>query len=78
MIPNYNLEKCHRENAMFDSIKPVTFIPSIRAMKFRLWDEKEGRLIRFQTIQEYLLRNRGSRPIHNISYFYTRDSTLIT
>lgn len=50
MIPNYKLAKCHRENSMFDSIKPVTFIPSIRAMKFRLWDEKAGKLISFRQL----------------------------
>lgn len=48
MIPNYNLEKCHRENSMFETIKPVTFIPSIKAMNFRLWDEKLKRLISFK------------------------------
>ena len=46
-IPNYNLERCHTENPMFGSIKPVTLIGGIRAMKFRLWDEKVGQLITF-------------------------------
>ncbi|MFC2090930.1 fatty acid desaturase [Bacteroidota bacterium] len=44
-IPNYYLEKCHRENSIFDSIKPITFLPSIRTMNLKLWDEKLGRLI---------------------------------
>ncbi|MCA1756247.1 MAG: fatty acid desaturase [Bacteroidales bacterium] len=50
MIPNYNLEKCHRENRMFDEIEPVTFVPSIRTMKLRLWDEKRGKLISFKKL----------------------------
>ncbi len=47
-IPNYNLERCHRENAIFKNIKPVTFGPSIRTMALRLWYEEAGRLISFR------------------------------
>lgn len=50
-IPNYNLEKCHRENEMFDNIKPVTLIPSLRTLKFRLWDENVGQLISFRQLK---------------------------
>lgn len=51
-IPNYNLERCHRENEMFSSIKPVTMIPSLQTMKYRLWDEKSGRLISFRQFRK--------------------------
>ena len=44
-IPNYKLEKCHRENSIFQAVKPVTFHPSIRAIALRLWDEKIQKLI---------------------------------
>ena len=53
-IPNYNLEKCHRENKLFKSIKPVTFLPSMRTMKLKLWDEKMDRLI---SIKQYRKMN---------------------
>ena len=48
MIPNYKLEKCHKENPMFDQIKPLTFVPSLRTLSLRLWSEKAGRLISFR------------------------------
>ena len=51
-IPNYNLEKCHKENAMFNDIKPVTFVPSIRTLRLRLWDEKLKRLIGFRELKK--------------------------
>ncbi|MEZ5071528.1 MAG: fatty acid desaturase [Bacteroidales bacterium] len=51
-IPNYNLERCHRENAMFRGIKPVTFRPSLRTMNLRLWDEKLGKLISFRQFRQ--------------------------
>lgn len=47
-IPNYNLEKCHKENKMFEVIKPVTFILSLKTIRLRLWDEKMGQLISFR------------------------------
>jgi omega-6 fatty acid desaturase (delta-12 desaturase) len=50
-IPNYKLEKCHKENSMFDSIKPVKFLSSMRTIKLRLWDEKAGQLISFRQLR---------------------------
>jgi len=45
-IPNYNLEKCIRENPIFQK-EPLTFWPSIRSMRFCLWDEKKHKLVTF-------------------------------
>jgi len=47
-IPNYKLERCHRENPLFSSVRPVTFFTSIRTARLRLWDEVNGRLISFR------------------------------
>lgn len=52
MIPNYKLERCHRENRMFDQIKPVTFVPSLRTLSLRLWNEKAGKLISFRQFRK--------------------------
>jgi acyl-lipid omega-6 desaturase (Delta-12 desaturase) len=51
-IPNYNLERCHRENQMFEEIKPVTFVRSIRTISLRLWHEKTGQLISFRQLRK--------------------------
>ena len=51
-IPNYNLERCHKENEMFADIKPVTLIPSLQTLKFRLWDEAVGQLISFRQFRK--------------------------
>ena len=47
-IPNYNLERCHRENEMFAAIKPITMLPGLQTLKFRLWDENAGQVISFR------------------------------
>ncbi len=47
-IPNYHLEKCHRENDLFRNTRPVTFIPGMRTLRLRLWDEQNRKLISFR------------------------------
>lgn len=46
-IPNYYLEKCYNEIPMFREIKPVTFLSSLKAITYRLWDEQHQRLVGF-------------------------------
>jgi len=58
-IPNYNLERCHKENQMFSDIRPVTFIPSLRTMGLRLWNEQTGRLISFRQYRKALGYGKG-------------------
>lgn len=50
LIPNYNLKRCHRENPLFQKIKPITFFSSLESLYLRLWDEKKQRLIKFSEI----------------------------
>lgn len=47
-IPNYRLEKCHRENEMFSSIKPVSFLEGFSAVNLKLWDPGAGKLVSFR------------------------------
>ncbi len=51
-IPNYNLERCHQENPMFSSVKPVTIVKGLKTMRLRLWDENMGRLITFSLFKK--------------------------
>jgi omega-6 fatty acid desaturase (delta-12 desaturase) len=44
-IPNYHLEKCHHSEPLFQSVKPVTLISSLKALGFRLWDERRRRMV---------------------------------
>jgi len=49
-IPNYFLEKCHKENALFQQTKAVTFLSSFKSLSFRLWDEERHQLIGFREL----------------------------
>ncbi len=44
-IPNYNLEKCHQADPLFQQVKPITFFSSLKSFTYRLWDEKSRKLV---------------------------------
>jgi omega-6 fatty acid desaturase (delta-12 desaturase) len=44
-IPNYHLEKCHRADPLFQTVKPVTLVSSMKSFTFRLWDEQRRKLV---------------------------------
>lgn len=55
-IPNYHLEACYRENALFQQIHPITFWTSFKSLAYRLYDEQHQRLVGFS----YLRRLRSA------------------
>lgn len=50
-IPNYKLPSCHKENPIFQEIKPVTLFSSLRSLRLRLWDEKRKKLVGFNVLR---------------------------
>ena len=63
-IPNYHLEKCHREQPLFQKVKPVTFFGSFKSLTFRLWDERKRELVGFNHIRNRIRipRRRPNAP----------------
>jgi len=59
-IPNYNLERCHWAEPLFQTVKPVTFLASFRALSFRLWDEQRRKLVGFRAARN---RPSGARRV---------------
>jgi acyl-lipid omega-6 desaturase (Delta-12 desaturase) len=50
-IPNYNLEKCHKANPLFQQVKAVTLISSFKSFTFNLWDEQRRHLVSFRELK---------------------------
>jgi omega-6 fatty acid desaturase (delta-12 desaturase) len=50
-IPNYKLAQCHKENPIFQDVKPITFFSSLKSLRLRLWDEKNQKLIGFKELK---------------------------
>jgi omega-6 fatty acid desaturase (delta-12 desaturase) len=51
-IPNYNLERCHKADPLFQQVKPVTLFSSFKALTFRLWDEQRRKLVGYRYVHE--------------------------
>ena len=50
-IPNYNLEHCHNSDPLFKQVKPITICTSLKSIRYRLWDEKNRRLVGYRALQ---------------------------
>jgi omega-6 fatty acid desaturase (delta-12 desaturase) len=50
-IPNYNLEKCHKAEPLFQSVPPVTLFASFKSFTYRLWDEQRHQLVGFDHLR---------------------------
>ena len=44
-IPNYHLRKCHDAEPLFQTVKPITLLGSLKSLGFRLWDEQQHQLV---------------------------------
>ena len=46
-IPNYNLQRAHDENAIFEGVPKLSLWDGLRAVRLKLWDQEQGKLITF-------------------------------
>jgi omega-6 fatty acid desaturase (delta-12 desaturase) len=54
-IPNYLLEKCQKENPMFQKARTLTLRSSLHSIFLTLWDEKQKKLISFRRLKHLQL-----------------------
>jgi omega-6 fatty acid desaturase (delta-12 desaturase) len=50
-IPNYNLARAYRENAVFQ-VRPLTLLSSLRCLRWRLYDEANRRLAGWDVLKQ--------------------------
>jgi omega-6 fatty acid desaturase (delta-12 desaturase) len=55
-IPNYFLRRCHESSSLFKGVNPITLRSSLKALKYRLWDEERRQLVGFDRIP--VIQNR--------------------
>lgn len=57
LVPNYELQRCHHENPIFEKVaNSITFTESLKCIYNKLWDEDKQRMISFR---EYFKRNKN-------------------
>ena len=64
-IPNYHLEKCHQAEPLFQTVKPVTLLSSLKSFTFRLWDEQRRKLVGYghlRTVRREQRQAQSARP----------------
>ena len=51
-IPNYNLQRAHDENRVFDQVPTLTLWDALRTVRLKLWDEDRRKLVTFAQARE--------------------------
>ena len=51
-IPNYNLQRAHDENPVFDDVPTLSLWDGILALRLKLYDEQAGRLVTFAAARQ--------------------------
>jgi acyl-lipid omega-6 desaturase (Delta-12 desaturase) len=51
-IPNYNLQRAHDETTLFGDVPVLSLRDGLRAVRLKLWDEQQGRLVTFAQSSE--------------------------
>ena len=59
MIPNYNLERCHWSDPMFQEVKAMTLWSSFKSINSRLWDEDSKKMIGFRQLKRQLREEKA-------------------
>jgi omega-6 fatty acid desaturase (delta-12 desaturase) len=60
-IPNYHLEKCHKANPFFHSVKPLTLFASFKSLTHRLWDEQRKKLVGYGHLRTLRLSQKRTQ-----------------
>ena len=61
-IPNYNLQRCHDADPLFQRVKPITLFSSLKSLSFRLWDEKRRKLVGYRHMRQVQKEMRARHP----------------
>ena len=46
-IPNYNLQRAHDENPIFEDVPTLSLVEGLRCVRLKLWDEDLGQMVTF-------------------------------
>ncbi len=57
-IPNYNLARCHEDSSVFRVTKRTGVRASLKALRYRLWDEDNACLISFGEFRRQMAKKR--------------------
>lgn len=50
-VPNYNLQRAHDREPIFQSVPALSFADGLRATRLKVWDESAGRLLTWREVR---------------------------
>jgi omega-6 fatty acid desaturase (delta-12 desaturase) len=50
-IPNYNLQRAHDTEPIFQAVPEVSFLDGLRATRLKLWDEEQRRMVSWRDLR---------------------------
>ncbi|SHF13888.1 omega-6 fatty acid desaturase (delta-12 desaturase) [Seinonella peptonophila] len=53
-VPNYHLNRAHKENRLFQEVNSISLWSSLRSLSYRIWDENRKKLVGFQYVKDFL------------------------
>lgn len=62
-VPNYNLQRAHDENDVFQQVPVLTIAKALRCSRLKLWDERSGGLMTFAEGRASLAKAPSPRPV---------------
>ena len=68
-IPNYNLQRAHDENAIFNQVPTLSLWQAMQTVKLKLWDEDSRKLVSFA-------QERIARPPNSAKTSHRRPTRL--
>jgi acyl-lipid omega-6 desaturase (Delta-12 desaturase) len=61
-IPNYNLQRAHDQNSIFHDVPTLSLWDGLRAVRLKLWDEDDARLVTFAQARAILIQRSTAAP----------------
>ena len=62
-VPNYYLEDVHNNNSELNLVPTITVRRSLKALRYRLWDERNKQFISFQNIKKQAVKHKLSQKL---------------
>jgi omega-6 fatty acid desaturase (delta-12 desaturase) len=59
-IPNYNLQRAHESHPVFAEVPVITITDGMRAVRFKLYDERSGKLVTFAQARRSVAKARAT------------------
>lgn len=50
-VPNYNLQRAHKDNAFLQDVPAVGLLSSLRSLRYRLWNERSKKFVGFRELK---------------------------